>query len=109
VTKTATLTVNPVPAAPPAAPQLLAPAAGARFSPGQLVTFEWSDVANAASYTIQISTSSGFSSTVVNQTVSASQFSTSSLPKADLFWRVRANSSDGSPGAWSSVRGFRVN
>jgi len=109
VTKTATLTVNPVPSAPLAAPQLLAPASGARFSPGQLVTFDWSDVANAASYRIQVSTSSTFSSTVVDQPVTASQFSTSSLPKADLFWRVRANDAGGNPGAWSSVRGFRVN
>jgi hypothetical protein len=109
VTKTATLTVNPVPPAPLAAPQLLSPTDSARFSVGQSITFDWSDVSNAASYTIQISTSSSFTSTVVNQTVPASQFATSSLPKADLFWRVRANDAAGNPGAWSAARAFRVN
>jgi hypothetical protein len=109
VTRTATLTVNPVPAGPLPAPQQLAPASGARFSPGQQVKFDWSDVSGAASYTIQISTSSTFSSTVVTQTVTASQFVTSSLPKADFFWRVRANDPSSNPGAWSTSRGFRVN
>jgi hypothetical protein len=109
VTKTATLTVNPFPTAPPAAPSQLAPAANARFSPGQTVTFDWSDVPGAASYTIQVSTSSAFSSTVVNQTVASSQFATSTLPRANLVWRVRANDAGGNPGAWSPTRAFRVN
>jgi hypothetical protein len=109
MTKTATLTVNPFPPAPPAALQQLTPAAGARFSSGQQVTFDWTDVSNAASYTIQVSMSSTFSSTIVNQTVSESQFASSSLPKANLFWRVRANTSGGTPGSWSSTRGLRVN
>ena len=109
VTKTATLTVNPAPPPPLPAPALLTPASGARFSRGQTVSFDWSDVSGAASYTIQVSTSSSFSSTVINQVVTASQFATSSLPSATLYWRVRANDGAGNPGTWSSARSFRVN
>jgi hypothetical protein len=117
VTLFAPLSVNvsappPPPPPPPgtlAAPALLAPASGARFSPGQTISFDWSDVSGAASYTIQVSTSSSFTTTKVNAAVTPSQFSTSSLPKADYFWRARANSSGGTAGTWSSVRSFRVN
>ena len=46
----------PAPPPIPAAPTLLAPANGA--NPAQPVGFDWSDVAGAASYTIQIDDSS---------------------------------------------------
>jgi hypothetical protein len=114
VTKTATLTVNPIPAAPPApptplaAPTLLAPAASARFTPGQTASFDWSDVPRAASYRIQASSSTAFSSTVLDQLVTASRLSTSFTALGDRFWRVRANDQAGAPGAWSAVRAFRI-
>jgi len=110
VTKSAVLTVNPTPSGPLPAPSLISPASGARFAVGAAVNFDWSDVTGAARYELQVSTSNTFSTTVVNQTaLTASQFSTTSLPKADLFWRARAFDSAGNPGAWSAVRGFRVN
>jgi len=109
VTQTATLTVNPTPPQPLIAPALISPANGARLSFGQTATFKWSDVSGAASYTIQVSTSSSFSSTVVNQTLTATQFSTASLPKANLFWRARANDAAGNPGTWAAPLSFRVN
>ena len=114
VTKTATLTVNPFPTAPPPAPTplpaptLLAPASNSRFAAGQSVLFDWNDIAGAASYTIQVSTSSAFSTTAVNQVVTPSQFATSGLPVADLFWRVRAKDTAGNPGASSTVLPFRI-
>jgi hypothetical protein len=108
ITRSATLTVNPFPSAPLPAPTLLTPASGARFPVGQTVSFDWSDVAGAASYTIQISTTSTFSSTVVDQVVSGSLFSTSSLPPQTMFWRVRANAPGGAAGNWSTVGSFRV-
>ena len=110
VSKTATLTVNPFSfsPAPLPAPTLLAPASGARFAAGQVVSFDWSDVSGAASYTIQVSSTSAFSTTAVDQVVTLSQFATSSLPIADLFWRARANDAGGNPGAWSTVRSIRV-
>lgn len=110
VTKSAILTVNPTPSGPLPAPALLSPAAGARFAVGAAVNLDWSDVTGAARYELQVSTSSTFSTTVVSQTaLTASQFSTTTLPKADLFWRARALDSAGNPGTWSAVGGFRVN
>jgi hypothetical protein len=43
----------------------------------------------------------------VNQTTTASQFSTSTLPTVRMWWRVRANNAGGS-GPWSEVRRFEV-
>jgi hypothetical protein len=91
------------------APSLLAPAADARFRPGQTILFDWSDVAGAATYTIQVDDSSSFSSPLVlEQTVTGSQLGTSALPAQRLWWRVRANDGSGSPGAWSGARRFEV-
>jgi predicted phage tail protein len=93
------------PSGPLAAPTLLSPASDARFSPGQSISFDWSDVSGAAGYTIQVDDSDSFSAPITfQQTVSASQLATSSLPTRKLWWRVRAN--DG--GAWSSVRKLEV-
>ena len=111
VTRSANLTVNPAPApapgpAPvPAAPSLLSPAADARVA--QPITFDWRDVANAASYEIQIDASSGFSAPLtLRQTVSASQATITDLPAQRLFWRVRAFNSAGVAGPFSSSRRF---
>jgi hypothetical protein len=91
------------------APSLLAPAADARFLPGQAIPFDWSDVAGAATYTIQIDDSSSFSAPLVlEQTVTASQLGTSALPTQRMWWRVRASDASGSPGNWSGARRFEV-
>jgi hypothetical protein len=108
VTRSALLTVDPFASAPLGTPSLLAPANGARFARGQSVAFDWSDVSGAGSYTIQLTTSSAFTSTLVNQNVTASAFSTSTLPVANLFWRVRANSSAGTASGFSATRSLRV-
>ena len=108
-TRTATLTINPQSSGTLPAPSLLSPANDARFNPGQAITFDWSDVAGASTYTIQIDDSQSFSTPLtVNQTTSASQFTTSTLPTTRMWWRVRANDSSGAPGAWSSVRRVEV-
>jgi hypothetical protein len=108
VTRTATLTVNPIPLAPLPAPSVLAPASGNRFSVGQAVPFDWSDVPGAAAYTLQVGSSSTFSTIVLTRTVTASQLSAALTTAGDLSWRVRANRSDGSAGAWSAVRSIRI-
>jgi hypothetical protein len=108
-TRSATLTLDPEFGGQLPAPSLLAPATDARFSPGQTITFDWTDVNGAASYTIQIDDSSDFTTPlVVQQNVTASMFATSSLPTTRMWWRARANNSAGSPGAWSSSRRFEV-
>jgi hypothetical protein len=101
---------TPLPSSTPGltAPSLISPAADARFAPGTNITFDWSNVAGATGYTIQIDDQDTFSSPlIVNQTVATSQFSTSTLPTLRMWWRVRANNG-GVSGAWSAVRRFEI-
>jgi hypothetical protein len=111
VSKTATLTVHPVAPTPPpplAAPSLSTPANGAQFSRNQNIPFDWSDVPGAASYQLQVATSSTFVGLFLDQVVSASQLGTSFDSTGDRAWRVRARDTDGNPGGWSAVRTFRL-
>jgi hypothetical protein len=114
VSKSVTLTVNPFAAPPPPppgplpAPALLSPAASARFAPNVSVAFDWADVAGAATYTFQVSSTSAFTTTLVNSTVAASAITTSFPATGDRFWRVRANKPDGTAGTWSAARAFRI-
>ena len=113
VSRTTTLTVTPASTNPPSsdplpAPSLISPAADARFSPGASITFDWTDVSGASSYTIQIDDSDTFASPLVNQSTTASQFTTNTLPTIRMWFRVRANSSSGTPGSWSPARRFEV-
>jgi hypothetical protein len=90
---------------PPAAPALLAP-----FNndvPSQPITFDWSEVAGALSYIIQIDDSSAFTAPRVrDQAVTGSMYATSGLAAVPLFWRVRSVNTAGVAGAWSAVRTF---
>jgi hypothetical protein len=115
VSRATTLTVNAPSSTPPPsssplpAPSLLSPAADARFSPGASITFDWTDVSGAASYTIQIDDSDTFSAPqTVNLNTTVSQFTTNTLPTTRMWWRVRANSSSGTPGSWSAASRFEV-
>jgi len=110
VSRTTTLTVTPASTGTGSlpAPSLVSPAADARFSPGTSITFDWTDVSGAASYTIQIDDSDTFSTPLVNSNTTASQFTTNTLPTIRMWWRVRANSASGTPGSWSSARRFEV-
>jgi hypothetical protein len=114
VSRTTTLTVTPASTSPPSsdplpAPSLVSPAADARFSPGTSITFDWTDVSGAASYTIQIDDSDTFATPqVVNLNTTTSQFTTNTLPTTRMWWRVRANSASGTPGNWSPARRFEV-
>jgi hypothetical protein len=109
VTKGAAPTPTPTPSGILPAPSLITPAADARFAPGTNITFDWSDVTGAASYTIQIDDSDKFPTPfLVEQTVTASQFSSSTLPIKTMWWRVRANDASGKAGTWSAIRRFEV-
>ena len=60
-------------------------------------------------HTLQIDDSQDFSAPLVlNQTTTASQFTTSTLPTGRMWWRVRANDASGAPGAWSPSIRFEV-
>jgi hypothetical protein len=109
VVRTATLAVNPVSATPLAAPSQLSPPVDSRVAPGTLITFDWTDVTGAASYTIQIDDNSSFPAPLLlGQDVTVSQLSTSTLPTTTMWWRVRANSSTGTAGNWSAAQRFEV-
>jgi hypothetical protein len=115
VSRTTTLTVTPASTTPPPssgplpAPSLISPAADARFSPGTSITFDWTDVSGAASYTIQIDSDESFSAPqVVNQNTTVSQFTTSTLPTTRMWFRVRANSASGTPGSWCRRQALEV-
>ena len=111
VSRTTTLTVTPASTStsPLPAPSLVSPAADARFLPGTSITFDWTDVSGAASYTIQIDNEESFATPqVVNVNTTVSQSTTSTLPTTRMWWRVRANSASGTPGSWSSIRRFEV-
>jgi len=98
-------TASPPPPSTPAAPTLVSPANQATVA--LPVTLDWSNVSAAASYRIQIDDSSTFSAPrVVEQTVTASQFTVVSLAVRQHWWRVRGVNSVGTAGAWSSVRSF---
>jgi hypothetical protein len=72
-------------------------------------TFNWNVVTGASSYTIQISTSSSFSSTVVNTTASGTSYvPTKDMPASKvLYWRVRAEGATG-PSLWSQTFSFKT-
>ena len=99
-------TTGSTPPPAPAAPTLLSPANDA--SPSQPVSFDWSDVANATSYEIQVDDSSTFGAPFrALQTVNVSQATIGSLPSGvRLWWRVRARNSAGVAGPFSSARRF---
>jgi hypothetical protein len=90
--------------APPAPPILVCDTANVPLNP----TLDWNDVPNATSYRIQISTSPIFSSTIINSTVSISQYT---VPPGVLnysshyYWRVNATNFGGTS-PWSSVCSF---
>ncbi|NWL77283.1 hypothetical protein DM872_10495 [Pseudomonas taiwanensis] len=89
----------------PAAPTLLLPAAGA--TPAQPVAFDWTDVANATSYEIQVDDSSTIAAPLrASQIVNVSQASVGGLPAQSLWWRVRGRNSDGLFGPFSATRRF---
>jgi hypothetical protein len=103
------LTSPPPPTGSLPAPSLVGPPHDARFAPGQAITFDWADIAGAASYNIQIDDSESFTSPLTfTQTLGASQLTLSTLPTTRMWWRVRANDVSGAPGTWSLVRRFEV-
>jgi len=70
-------------------------------------SFDWDDVNGATYYSIQISTTNTFTSTLVNTTAPSSTFTpTVDLPiNTALYWRVLAQGANG-PGKWSAYNAF---
>lgn len=70
-------------------------------------TFDWSDVNGASGYTLQVSTTFSFASVLKTYASVVSTLSATSDLSANsmLYWRVRANGTNG-PSLWSDVRSF---
>jgi hypothetical protein len=97
-----TLTIKP-PSGPLPAPVLRFPANGATVTAGQQVSFFWETVTGAASYQLQVATSSAFTKPLVlSKKVKTNQVNTTTLPTGTLFWRARAIDSNGNPGTWAA-------
>jgi len=95
--------------APPAAPVLITPPNGTVGVGVTGVLFDWNVSANATSYRIQISTSSNFGTTFVNQVTGSTSQYTHNTPafsyNTTYYWRVNASNAGGT-GAWSQVWSF---
>jgi hypothetical protein len=90
----------------PVAPKLLAPGDSAKnvvVTP----TLSWYAVANAATYSVQLSTSNTFSTLILNDSnfTTTSRMITSPLSNGTYYWRVRAKNVTGIS-SWSTVWSF---
>ena len=99
------------PSTPPTlpAPNLLAPANNNQTLVSQPFTFDWSDVAGAASYTIQVDTASDFAAPLVrDESLAASNLTTGGFAAGIYSWRARAVNTAGVAGAWSATWTFKA-
>jgi hypothetical protein len=96
-------TVPPV----PASPSLIAPANGATGVASNPL-MQWSSVSNAASYNVQISTTSGFTNIIYDQSSATTNLTVPAgvlVVSTQYYWRVRAVNVSGA-GAFSSSFSF---
>src|SRR6185369_14083869 len=103
-------TVSRAIAAAPTAPSAVSPADGASVT--EPFTISWtavSDPTGIVAYNWQVSSSSGFTSVLLqNSTNGATQASVSGLANGTYFWRVQAVNGAFEQGAWSLPRSFTV-
>lgn len=91
----------------PVAPVLVAPVSSSSVSI-TTPTFTWNPVPYATAYDIQIDNNSNFSSPESLGAVSATWYTSSYLPNATYYWRVRAKNIPPESGAWSASRTVKV-
>ncbi len=90
---------------PPASPTLLSPTGTKQCANGQSLTFTWSAVASANSYTVQVALDSTFSSTTFSQTSLTTSCSFTPDHAGSNYWRVNAADAAGT-GTWSATGVF---
>src|SRR5919198_476299 len=101
-----------VSAAPPPAPALLSPAAGASVQ--EPFTISWSSVTDPSgiiAYNWQVSSSSSFTPLIMQNSTSNGQTTTatlSGLANGTYFWHVQAVNGAFEQGVWSTARSFTV-
>lgn len=93
----------------PAAPVLLTPANNASLV-GTTPTLTWGSVSNAATYRVQVATSSTFNTTVVDDSTLTvgSESKATSLSSGTYYWRVNAKNAEGTSG-YSLIFSFTIN
>lgn len=101
----ALVNVGPV---PPNPPTLISPANNTT-SVSVTPLIDWSDVSGALTYNIQVSTNSGFTTTIINlMGINVSQYQVAAgvfQPNTLYYWRVSSTNINGT-GNWSSVWSF---
>jgi hypothetical protein len=100
-----TATVNVV---PNVAPALLSPGDGGSGAAGAPVTLDWADVPGATLYMIQVAASPDFAAPIVNEMAFSSQYTSSTLPAQQLWWRAQGIDGTGRTGVWSSARSLVI-
>lgn len=74
--------------------------------------FNWEDISNAVNYRLQVSLSENFNTTIIDTTVTASQYQATAglLSNGSIYyWRVCAKNSAAQWGEWSATWRFSVN
>lgn len=99
---------NPVTPSAPGAPSLSLPSNGATNLPVS-PTLTWASLSGASSYSIQVSTSSAFSTLALSDSALTTTTATAPwlLDNSTYFWRIRAKGTGGT-GAWSNTWQFTV-
>jgi titin len=96
---------------PPSAPTLRSPASASTVS-SLTPRLEWNASSGAVSYGVQVSTSSGFTTLIVNETGITDLYYDIAPGilnwNTTYYWRVNARNSFGSTSSWSSYRYFRT-
>ncbi|MBD0290146.1 MAG: hypothetical protein ICV74_02725, partial [Thermoleophilia bacterium] len=89
------------------APTPLAPPDGSSFE--LLPAFAWAPVARASQYEWELAADEGFNAKVaVATTANTRATARKVVANGRYFWRVRAVTADGDPGAWSPTRALRI-
>jgi hypothetical protein len=93
-----------------AAPQHPSPSNGASVSNAKPL-LDWEDVAKATGYRVQVSTTAGFGTTVIDATVGISRYQVASglSNGTSYYWRVCAGNAAMQWGEWSTGWRFTVN
>ncbi len=90
----------------PAAPPLSSPSNNAVFTNNTPLTLSWDTVSTATSYTIQVSSTSTFISTVLSQSSLTTAATFTPAHGINYYWHVSATNAAGA-GAWSSISTLR--
>jgi len=94
--------------AKPAAPTLVSPAKAETIAATNQPTFDWSDVADANQYEIQIDDIATFASPLVTAPVSSSTYNGTIFVNGTYYWRVRSIDLAGNIGGWTSYWKFTI-